>query len=77
MAKNALETLEDIKERLGIDTPVSLQSHISVIAEDSLELLEHIMLLEDWYDINITSPEKFETVSDLIEFIVSENQKCA
>lgn len=39
------------------------------ICEDSLGMFEAVMILEDEFDINIASPEKLHTVSDLVGLI--------
>lgn len=51
---------------------ITMESHISSICDDSLDLLELIMVLEDHFGVNIPSPEKFTTVGELHNFIRRE-----
>lgn len=39
------------------------------LCEDSLDLLDTTMYLEDEFNVNIPSPEKFVTVDNLVDFI--------
>ncbi len=39
------------------------------VCDDSLDLLDAVMTLEDHFDINIPTPESFRTIGDLRNFI--------
>lgn len=63
-------------KRLGLNeyeisfiTPSTL---ILSVCDDSLDLLDAIMVIEDHFGINIPSPEKFKTVSELHAYINKE-----
>lgn len=47
------------------------------IAADSVEIMEFVLNLEDEFGIDIpdTAIERFETLSDIVDFVYEETQK--
>lgn len=71
-----IEILKIVGSRLGLNeyelTFITLESSILSICDDSLDLLDLVMALEDHFGINIPSPEKFRTVGELHKYINKE-----
>lgn len=70
--------VEIIQDEKGEDTNVDLNSTIeNSIAADSVEVMEFILTLEDEFRVDIpdVAIERFETLSDLIDFIYIEVEK--
>lgn len=67
-----------IVEQLGVDAgKVTMDTHLMKDLEaDSLDAVEIIMAIEEEYEIEIADEEaeKFQTVSDLVEYVEGQSK---
>ena len=67
-----------IVEQLGVDAgKVTMDTHLLKDLEaDSLDAVEIIMAIEEEYEIEIADEEaeKFQTVSDLVEYVEGQSK---
>ena len=70
------ETVTILADRLGLNayniSKITPDTNILSVCDDSLDLLDAIMALEDHFDVNIPSPEKLQTIGELHKFIAGE-----
>lgn len=66
----ALQRLQEVKDLLGITQDIRLESSIKMFAEDSLDLIDNVMAIEDHYNINLPSPDRYKVVGDLVQGIL-------
>ncbi|HEL2003419.1 TPA: acyl carrier protein [Streptococcus suis] len=67
-----------IQEEKGDDFKVQSESSLADnIAADSVEIMEFVLTLEDEFGVDIPDAaiERFETLSDIVDFIYEELQK--
>ncbi|WP_170242937.1 phosphopantetheine-binding protein [Streptococcus suis] len=70
--------VEMIQEEKGEDFLVHPDSSLmDNIAQDSVEVMEFVLTLEDEFGVDISDAaiERFETLSDIVDFIYEEVQK--
>ncbi|HFH9842842.1 TPA: phosphopantetheine-binding protein [Streptococcus suis] len=70
--------VELIQDEKGEDFDVQPESTLAdYIAADSVEIMEFVLNLEDEFGIDIpdTAIERFETLSDIVDFVYEETQK--
>ena len=70
--------VELIQDEKGEDFDVQPESTwADNIAADSVEIMEFVLNLEDEFGIDIpdTAIERFETLSDIVDFVYEETQK--
>ena len=70
--------VELIQDEKGEDFDVQPEStSADNIAADSVEIMEFVLNLEDEFGIDIpdTAIERFETLSDIVDFVYEETQK--
>jgi len=65
-----LSRLEDYLNGLGV-TPVTAESRLETVTEDSLDVVEMVMALEDEFDFVIPDEDydQLRTVADVIRYI--------
>ncbi|HFI2472879.1 phosphopantetheine-binding protein [Streptococcus suis] len=67
-----------IQEEKGDDFQVRAESTLADnIAADSVEIMEFVLTLEDEFGVDVPDAaiERFETLSDIVDFIYEELQK--
>ncbi|HEM5123432.1 TPA: acyl carrier protein [Streptococcus suis] len=67
-----------IQEEKGDDFQVQAESSLADnIAADSVEIMEFVLTLEDGFGVDVPDAaiERFETLSDIVDFIYEELQK--
>ncbi|HFR3425839.1 TPA: phosphopantetheine-binding protein [Streptococcus suis] len=67
-----------IQEEKGDDFQVQAESTLADnIAADSVEIMEFVLTLEDEFGVDIPDAaiERFETLSDIVDFVYEELQK--
>ncbi|MGU7877741.1 phosphopantetheine-binding protein [Streptococcus suis] len=70
--------VELIQDEKGEDFKVQPESTLADnIAADSVEIMEFVLTLEDEFGVDISDAaiERFETLSDIVDFIHEELQK--
>lgn len=70
------EVVSILADRLGLNayniSKITPDTNVLDMCDDSLDLLDAVMALEDHFDVNIPSPEKFQTIGELHKFIAGE-----
>ncbi|HEM6399097.1 TPA: acyl carrier protein [Streptococcus suis] len=69
-----------IQEEKGDDFQVQAGSSLADnIAADSVEIMEFVLTLEDEFGVDVPDAaiERFETLSDIVDFIYEELEKCS